>query len=478
MRRFFLFLVGFCVVAAGFFGGFSADVLQPGQKPDALAQRLRLIPARVARAMRPAPARAAAAAQDGELPLQETYAGVLRVLRANYYGANGTGIAAAAAPSSTKLTYAAIRGSLRTLGDPYTVFWTPDEFARQMEDTKGDFGGIGAQLDVNEKKQIYVAKPIEDSPAARKGVQRGDLIIAVDGRPVQGLSVSSLVSRIRGKEGTNVRLTLQRGERTFDLVIERAIIHSPIVKSRMQDAASGVGYIALDQFNEQADEQFQHHLSQLEKKGLKALIFDLRGNPGGLLNIAQDLASRFISSGKIVIVQERNGKESSLDVEQNKHQSRALVSGKYPVVVLVNGGSASASEIVSGAIKDHRVGTLIGTTTYGKGLVQTIIPVSGDAAVKVTTQRYFTPNHVDINKKLDEAGKQISGGIVPDIEVKVTNADTEAMQKAYKADPDDTAHDPQLNKAVSVLKDQLAGRLPRPVATDGAAGAAQKTARR
>lgn len=475
MRRFFLALVGFCVIAAGFFGGFSADVLQSsGQKPDALAQRLRLVPGRVAQALRPAPVRAA---QDGQLPLQETYADVLRVVRSSYYGSAAGAAGSAAAPSSTKLTYAAIRGALRTLGDPYTVFWTPDEFARQMEDTRGDFGGIGAQLDVNEKKQVYVAEPIEDSPAARKGVQRGDIIVAVDGRPVNGLSVSSLVSRIRGKEGTNVRLTLQRGAaaRPFDLVIERAIIHSPIVKARMQDAGAGVGYIALAQFNEQADEQFQHHLSQLEKKGMKALIFDLRGNPGGLLNIAQDLASRFIPSGKIVIVQERNGRESSLDVEQNKHQSRALAGGKYPVVVLVNGGSASASEIVSGAIKDHRIGTLIGTTTYGKGLVQTIIPVSDDAAVKVTTQRYFTPNHVDINKKLDEAGKQISGGITPDIEVKVTDADTEAMQKAYKVNPDDTSHDPQLNRAVAVLKDQLAGKLPRPVAAQG--GTRTKTAK-
>jgi carboxyl-terminal processing protease len=346
-----------------------------------------------------------------------------------------------------------------------------------MEDTKGDFGGIGAQLDVNEKKQVYIDEPMENSPAARKGVQRGDIILAVDGRLVQGLSTGAVVSRIRGKEGTNVRLTLQRGARTFDLVIQRAIIHSPIVKARMQDAAAGVGYIALAQFNEQADEQFQRQLSQLEKKGMKALIFDLRGNPGGLLNIAQDLASRFIPSGKIVIVQERNGRESSLDVETRKHQSRALVSGKYPVVILVNGGSASASEIVSGAIKDHRVGTLIGTTTYGKGLVQTIIPVSGDAAVKVTTQRYFTPNHLDINKKLDESGKQIGGGITPDIEVKITDEDTERMQKAYKANPNDASHDPQLNKAVSVLKDQLAGKLPRPVATGDAAGAAQ-TARR
>lgn len=464
MRRFFTLLVGFCVVAAGFFGGFSRPLWQSGGDGNNsgpsrdLRYRLRLVPAQVAFALRP-PSAQAAQGNKGDLLLQETYADVLRAIRANYYGAQPS-----AAPTPTKLTYAAIQGTLRTLNDPYTVFWTPKEFATQMEDTKGDFGGIGAQLDVNEKKQPYIAEPIENSPAVKKGILRGDVIVAVDKKPVKGLNISSIVSRIRGKPGTTVTLTLLRGDKTFDVALQRDIIHSPIVKSRMQDAEAGIGYIGLAQFNEQADEQFARAFSQLEQKGLKALIFDLRGNPGGLLNIAQDVASRFISSGAVVIVQERSGRESPLNVEPNKHQSRALAEGKYPIVVLVNGNSASASEIVSGAIKDHEVGTLIGTTTYGKGLVQTIIPVSGEAAVKVTTQRYFTPNHVDINKKLDDAGKQISGGITPHIEVKVTDKDLEAMQKAFKADPNDTSKDPQLNRAVSVLRDQLAGKLPRPVA--------------
>jgi len=462
MRRFFSVLIGFCIIAAGFFGGFGADaVRRAGDNPRALAYGLSAVPAQVASVLRPASARA----DQGEgatLVPERTYFEVMQRIRSDHYGS--------AAPDTTKLTYAAVRGMLKTLGDPYTTFWPPQEFLKNMEDTRGDFGGIGAQLGVDDKKRVYIAKPMENSPAMRVGIARGDVILAVDGKPTQGLIVDSVVSRIRGKKGTQVRLKLQRmengQERIFDVTVVRDQITSPTVEARIIDAEAGIGYLGLRQFNEPAEGQFIGKLRQMEKQNLKALVFDLRGNPGGLLNVAIDIASHFVPSGSVVLVQEKNGRRTSLDVDQSKRaQSPKLARGDYPVVVLIDGGSASASEIVAGAIKDHEKGTLIGQTTFGKGLVQTIFPIIGDAAVKITTQRYFTPAGTDINKKLDPAnGKTISGGVKPDVEVEVTDKDFEALRKAQKADPDDMSKDPQFNKAMAILKDQLSGKLPRPVA--------------
>ena len=450
MRRFFTILIGFCIVSAGFFGGFSFDILQTaGQNPRSAALRLQHVPSKVAMVLRPASANAA----EESLSPVKAYAEVLRTIKTDYYGPT---------PSTTKLTYTAIRGMIRALNDPYTTFWNPEEFARQMEDTRGDFGGIGATLEMTKAKKVLIVEPIENSPAERAGIRAGDVILAVDGKPVQGLNINSVVSRIRGKEGTRVRLTLQRKDQMFEKTITRAMVHSPIIKARMQDEEAKIGYIALEQFNEQADEKFDQALRRLESTGMRSLIFDLRSNPGGLLNVAQDVASRFVHAGKVVIVQERNGSRSSLDVNKKKHRS-PLERGAYPVVVLVNGGSASASEIVAGAIKDHNVGTLVGTTTFGKGLVQTIIPLGDNSAVKITTQRYFTPNGTDINKKLDANGKQISGGITPDYVVERTEKDIAAERDAVLAGLSDreaaAKFDAQINKATELLKNGTAARL-------------------
>lgn len=192
---------------------------------------------------------------------------------------------------------------------------------------------------------------------------------------------------------------------------------------------------------------------------MRALIFDLRDNPGGLLNVAQDLASRFVDKGTVVWIQEKSGKMSALPVEKNKHQNK-LHSRAYPIVVLVNGNSASAAEIVAGAIKDHGVGELVGTRTFGKGLVQTIFPLNDDSAVKITTQRYFTPNKTDINKRYDpQTGVRISGGIVPDVTTQLTDADWERMRDARRSMPQDRLaqdkQDPQMQKAISILQQRL-----------------------
>ena len=458
MRRFLTVLIALTIIGAGFVGGFAQEDLAAGPRtPYAALVSLRMIPAKLALLLRPASARAQG---DKSLEPVATYFEVMNTIRGDYYGAP---------PSSTKLTYTAIRGMLKTLNDPYTSFWTPKEYKDQMAETAGNFVGIGAKLDITRDKKVVIVEPIENSPAIKKGVLPGDIIVKVDNKPILGLTLEQVVQRIRGEEGTPVRLTLMRKghDKFIELSIVRAVVLSPIIEYRMVDEQAGIGYIALQGFNEQADQQFAQALKKLEARGMRALVFDLRNNPGGLLNVAQDIASRFIHEGPLVWVQERNGNKTSLDVEPDKHQSR-LEKDQYPVVVLVNGYSASASEIVAGALKDYNIGTLVGTTTFGKGLVQTIIPLPDSSAVKITTQHYFTPKMNDINKKVDETGKTISGGIKPDFVVELTDKDVEAMRNASRDNPSDlnasAAFDPQLKKGVEVLKEKLAGGAQAPPA--------------
>lgn len=465
MRRFFQSFLATTLVGAAFVGGFTVDTLQgaPGRSPRATLGLLQTLPpALLARALQPAFARA----QDTSAALEptDTFFSVMNTIRGDYYNPQAAGETVKTAPAATKLTYAAINGMLGSIKDKYTEFWEPEEYRQNIEETKGDFVGIGAELGLTKDKKVMIIEPIDGSPAKKKGVLPGDVIVRVDDKPVVGLNIDQVIERIRGEAGTPVGLTLLRtdkdgAEKPVQFSITRAVVHSPTVKWRMFDKEAGIGYIKLSMFNEQADPQFAAALARLEGQNMKALIFDLRNNPGGLLTSAQDVASRFVDSGPVVWVKDKV-RRTPIDVEPAKHDGR-LNKNAYPVVVLVNGGSASASEIVSGAIKDTKAGTLVGTTTYGKGLVQTIMPVGEDAAVKITTQHYYTPAGTDINKKFDEkTGKQISGGVKPDIEVELTEKDGEAMRDALRANPlDRTAGDkldPQLTKAVEVLKEKLA----------------------
>ena len=461
MRLVFKGLIAVCVVSAAFLGGFSADLIRSvPRNPQAAYWGLQVLPStRLADLLRPPSARAA---QERSLRPAEIYFAVMNQIRSDYYGPD----ADAANRSAKKLTYAAIHGMLKTLNDRFTEFLEPKTYERMMEENRGNFVGIGALLGMTKDKKVYIEEPFENSPAIRKGVLPGDVIVKVDGKPTLGKDVAAVASQIRGKEGTPVKLTLLRKGQTrlLEVTIVRAVVHTPIVEYRMQDEAQKIGYIQLKQFNEEADQQFGEAVRKLESRGMKALIFDLRDNPGGLLNIARDIGSRFIGSGPIVWQREKNGEERSLDVEPSKHQAR-LDKGVYPVVVLVDGGSASASEIVAGAIKDYDAGTLVGTTTFGKGLVQTIIPLLDNSAVKITTQHYLTPKKNDINNKFDEAGKKVSGGIKPDIVVELTEKDLERMREALRADPEnarairnDPQYDPQLRKAIEVAREKLAGK--------------------
>ena len=397
--------------------------------------------------------------EDKPLPLMDTYTSVIERLKSDsYYFGRKVG---EREMDERELTYSAIRGTLHALDDPFTRFLDPDEYKKMRQENEGNFTGIGAQLETNKKGEVYVKEPLDDppSPALRAGVKSNDVILAVDGKVIKGMDILDVVDLIRGEDGTKVRLTFRRPGRPkpFDLTIVRALVQFKMVKSRMLDEKNKIGYIQLYQFNEQSDVQFDKALTELDKSHMKGLILDLRGNPGGLLQVAVDIGSRFIESGPVVIIQERGGQRNQLLVEEDKHNHT-----RYPLVVLVNKSSASASEIVSGAIKDDQAGTLVGVTTFGKGRVQTIMQLQDGSAVAVTTAKYLTPKGTDIHKK----------GIDPDVKVEQPDLETVLLQFGVikhpgdeypdNLDTTDPKYDLQLTKAVQVMKVKL-GILPKSV---------------
>ncbi len=460
--------VAFGIIGAGFVGGFTFDVWRDVPRDPQIAA-LKLAsqpPERLAAFLRPRAAHA-----DGDnLPPSETVAALMETIRQDYLppsqqtppspvaSARPVPPRALDAPQPTRLGYAAIDGMLETLSDRYTEFIPPKEYKEMLAEQSGNFVGIGATLNLGRDKRIVIIEPIEGSPAARAGLLPGDVIVAVNGYSVFDKTTDEVAGRIRGEENTPVRLTIERSGKRRDYTLRRAVVNRPVVEARMEDPARKIGYIRLTFFSEQADTQFDHALEKLEKQGMRALVFDLRDNPGGLLNVAQDLASRFISSGPVVWVKEKNGQMSPLNVDKSKHRGR-LSTGVYPVVVLVNDYSASAAEIVAGAIQDARAGTLVGTRTYGKGLVQTIIPLTDDSAVKITTQHYFTRDKHDINLRRDLEGRALSGsgGIVPNVTVPFTDAQIAAQQEQIRRDPNNRVAadrlDPQLQKGLTVARD-------------------------
>jgi carboxyl-terminal processing protease len=360
---------------------------------------------------------------DTELPILQTYYDVLGRLQETYYGRK---------IDDRQLTYSAIRGMLQALDDPYTRFLDPEAYKRMREENEGNFVGIGAQLDVNAKQQVYIREPLPDSPASRKGVKAGDIILKVDGKPIAGLEIDQVVERIRGKKGTKVKLTLQRGpeKRSIEATIVRDVVEFRMVRSKMLDPKEGIGYIRLLGFNTHSDSQFELAISQLEKQNLTGLIVDLRQNPGGLLQVAVEIGSRFIESGPIVIIQERGGRKSPLNVDGSKHNHK-----RYPLVLLVDKYSASASEIVAAAIQDDKAGTLVGTHTFGKARVQTVSTLNDGSAIAITTAKYLTPNGTDINKV----------GVKPDV----------VVEQPDMVELGDLKKDVQLTKALDVMRDKL-----------------------
>ena len=363
------------------------------------------------------------------LPLIDTYSAVMEQLKANYYGTK--------AVNERELTYDAIRGTLHSLGDPFTRFMDPDSYKKMREENEGNFTGIGAELAVNKSNEVFVREPLPKTPAIRAGIKVNDVILAVNGKSIKGMDILDVVKLIRGPIDSKVKLTLRRpGQpKPFDKVIVRELVEFLMVTSKMVDEKAKIGYLRLRQFNEKSDEQMDKELTSLEKQHIKGLVLDLRSNPGGLLMVAVDIGSRFLESGPVVIIQERGGQRNPYDVEEDKHDHK-----RYPLAVLVDKNSASASEIVSGAIKDDGIGTLVGVTTFGKGRVQTILPLPDGSAVAITTAKYLTPKGTDIHKK----------GIAPDIEV----------EAAEDFDITDPKTDNQLAAGIDVVKVKL-GLLPK-----------------
>jgi carboxyl-terminal processing protease len=287
--------------------------------------------------------------------------------------------------------------------DPHSSYMNPKQWADMQVTTKGEFGGLGLQV-TGDSGLVKVISPIDDTPAARAGIKPGDLILSIDSKSVEGLSLDEAVDKMRGSPGSNITLTLKREkvDKPIDVTLTREIIHLQVVKSALYN---DVGYIRLSSFNEESDPKLREAIDKLkgEAKGnLRGIVFDLRNNPGGLLDQAVDISEDFIPEGEIVSTRARHAEDSQRwDAKGND-----LIEG-MPLVVLINGGSASASEIVAGALQDHRRAVILGTRSFGKGSVQTVIPLGNDGAMRLTTARYYTPS-----------GRSIQGlGIAPDVEV-------------------------------------------------------------
>lgn len=315
------------------------------------------------------------------------------------------------------------KGLLESLDDPYSVYYTHDELVQLQQQTEGIYYGIGAYISQdNEMGYVRVSKIIKNTPAEASGLQQDDYIYKVDGEDMQGKDSSYVVSKIKGEAGTKVTITVVREGATdpIDIEVERQKIESPTVEYQMLD--NDMAYIQITEFDLVTTEQFEEAYKQAQAGGMKGLILDLRSNPGGNLSTVCDIARMILPKGLIVYTEDKYGKREEYTCDGANQI-------KVPLVVLANGYSASASEILAGAVKDYGIGTLVGTTTYGKGIVQKVINLSDGSAVKLTVSNYFTPNGNNIHKI----------GIDPDVEV-------EFDAEQYKNGVDN-----QLEKAKEVL---------------------------
>ena len=302
--------------------------------------------------------------------------------------------------SDEALVESAINGMLTSL-DPHSSYLSPKNFRDMQVQTKGEFGGLGIEVTM-ENGVVKVVSPIDDTPAHRAGLKPNDLITHLDSEPVQGLSLSEAVEKMRGPVGSDLKLTIRReGREPFDVNVTRAVIKIQSVRSRMID--DDVAYVRITSFSEQTSVGMERAVKRLQEKAsgkLKGLVLDLRNNPGGLLDQSVKVSDAFLSQGEIVSTRSRRADEG-----QRFNAKSGDIAEGLPIVVLMNGGSASASEIVAGALQDHRRAIVMGTRSFGKGSVQTIIPLSGHGAIRLTTARYYTPSGTSIQAK----------GITPDI---------------------------------------------------------------
>lgn len=313
-------------------------------------------------------------------------------------------------------------GYVNALGDPYTCYYTKDAYQDMMEGSQGSYYGIGVMISQEaESQRVLVIRVFSGSPAEEAGVKAGDYIMEVEGHEVTGMDLNEVVTYIKGAEGTTAEIRIRRNEEPdllkFD--VERRQVDVDTVYSRMLDEE--IGYLELTEFDSVSTEQFQKAIQNLQEQGMKELVLDLRDNPGGLLDVAVDIADMLIDTGTVVTISDKNG-------EAQEYEAVNAGALNVPLTVLVNGNSASASEVLSGCLKDYGAATLVGTQTFGKGIVQTIYPFADGTAMKLTTAHYYTPEGTDIH----------GTGITPDVVI--------------EDDPETDDVDEQLEKAVEILK--------------------------
>ncbi|MDQ7038865.1 MAG: S41 family peptidase [Aquificota bacterium] len=404
MRRFFLPVIAGMFFFAGFFVGVSKTV-----------------------------------SKEDEYAYLKLFSDVLKIVKENYVKE----------PEIKKLIYGAISGMVSSL-DQFSAFFPPEKYREFMQETEGEFGGIGIEISMEKGRPIVVA-PIEGTPAYRAGLRAGDVIIAVDGEDTFGKSLLEIVRKIRGKPGTKVTLTIMRKgvEKPFKVEITRAIIRIESVKwTKYED----LGYIKVIQFQHNTALDLRKAIRDLLAENVRGIILDLRNNPGGLLSEAVKVSDLFLPEGKLIVYTKGRGGE------EDKYYAKEppLVPDNLPVVVLINRGSASASEIVTGALKDHGRAIVIGEKSFGKASVQNIIPLEDGSALKLTVAYYYTPNGNLIHKK----------GIAPDVEVSMDEKAWEQLAETIRRLriegngqkvillPD---IDVQLKKAIEVLHADLGG---------------------
>ena len=338
-----------------------------------------------------------------------------------------------------KEAYKSIREMLKKLEDPYTRFMNPEEFKSLQVDTSGELTGIGITISQDEKtKQLLVIAPIEDTPAFRAGILAKDIILEIDGKNTKGMDTNDAVSLIRGKAGTKVKLTILRNGRKKQFNIQRARIEiHPVRYSEKKTPSGNIGYIRLNQFSANASKEMKDAIKNLESKKVSGYILDLRGNPGGLLYASIEIAQMWMNKGTIVFTIDRQG-------TQDKQVANGSALTNKPLVILVDKGSASASEILSGALQDNKRAILVGNKTFGKGLVQSVQPLKSGSGLAVTIAKYHTPSGKDINKH----------GIDPDVKVELTDAQRQDLWLRER-DKLGTLADPQFAKAVELLGKQI-----------------------
>lgn len=371
--------------------------------------------------------------QEDEYRYFKMFTDVFRIVKENYVGETST----------RELIYGALNGMLRSL-DPFSAFFTPEQYREFRQETEGEFGGIGIEIGMERGRPIVIA-PIEGTPAYRAGIRSGDIILEVNGEDTSNMSLTDVVRRIRGKPGTKVTLTILRkgADKPIRVELERAIIKIESVRwTRIQD----IGYIRLSQFTEGAGRETERAIRSLLAQGVRGIILDLRNDPGGLLTEAINVSELFLREGKLIVY------TKSKKGEVNRYFSRRnpVLPENIPLVVLINRGSASASEIVAGALQDHKRAVLVGERTFGKASVQNIIPLEDGSAIKLTVAHYYTPLGRLIDKK----------GIQPDIEVKVSEEQEEKLQEAIRRKRLEGATglilepelDPQLKKAIEIIR--------------------------